>query len=207
MLCCVVTNMWSLNNLKWSSCQLIHETQSYKHQGIEIKFLCDLILTWFDTLLCCACCLCGLPLAFVCVCQSPCVFLFFLSSKHSSKYPDKTQCIGRSFGPGQSIREKTTQRSGGFCSIKPPSEQQQQPFNVRDVELILSLSLPVLFHHPPSQSLHQKLSQILAMRAVHSILIFFFTMEQLLFQFNFNLWSGKYQLSVLQEILVVDERQ
>lgn len=100
----------------------------------------------------------------VCICHSSSVVrwlrLWFLSSQHSSKYSDKTQRTPRSLRPGQSIREKTTQRSGCFCSIKQPSEQQQ-PFSVWDVELILSRFLFLyFFHHPPSRSLYQKLSQI-----------------------------------------------
>lgn len=82
--------------------------------------------------------------------------LWFLSSQHSSKYSDKTRRTPRSLRPGQSIREKTTQRSGCFCSIKQPSEQQQ-PFSVWDVELILPRFLSLcFFRQPPSQSLYQK---------------------------------------------------
>lgn len=78
--------------------------------------------------------------------------LWFLSSQHSSKYSDKTRRTPRSLRPGQSIREKTTQRSGCFCSIKQPSEQQQ-PFSVWDVELILPRFLSLCFFPPTSLSI------------------------------------------------------
>lgn len=85
---------------------------------------------------------------FVCICHFASVVrwrrLWFLSSQHFSKYSDKTQRTPRSLRPGQSIWEKTTQRSGCFCSIKQPSEQQQ-PFSVWDVKLILSDFLAVYF--------------------------------------------------------------
>lgn len=90
---------------------------------------------------------------FVCICHSAsvvwCLGLWFLSSQHSSKYSDKIQHAPRSLGPLQSIREKTTQRCGCFCSIKQPSEQQQ-PFSVWDVELIHSHFLPIYLFFQPS---------------------------------------------------------
>lgn len=93
---------------------------------------------------------------FVCIRHSASVVwwlrLWFLSSQHSSKYSDKTRRTPRSLRPGQSIREKTTQRSGCFCSIKQPSEQQQ-PFSVWDVELILPRFLFLYFFRHPSLSI------------------------------------------------------
>lgn len=116
------------------------------------KCICLCIVSVYDTvclfvpvshLLCPHLSVCVASSAFrcVCICHSASVVwwlrLWFLSSQHSSKYSDKTQRTPRSLRPGQSIREKTTQRSGCFCSIKQPSEQQQ-PFSVWDVELILA---------------------------------------------------------------------
>lgn len=104
----------------------------------------------------------------VCICHSYSVVwwlrLWFLSAQHSSKYLNKTQCTPRSLGPRQSIREKTTQRSVCFCSIKQPSEQQQ-PFSVWDVELKLSwFSLSVFFcsslSNAKSKNCHESCSEI-----------------------------------------------
>lgn len=110
---------------------------------------------------------------FVCICHSASVVwwlrLWFLSSQHSSKYSDKTQRTSRSLRPGQSIREKTTQRSGCFCSIKQPSEQQQ-PFSVCDVELILSCFFSFCIFPPSSLSITiSKTATNPAVSAVNSI--------------------------------------
>lgn len=121
------------------------------------------------------CCMCSVwtssAFRFVCICHSAYVVwwrrLWFLSSQHYSKYSDITQHTPRSLRPGQSIREKTTQRSGCFCSIKLPSEQQQ-PFSVWDVELILSRFLfPYFFRHRPSITRSKTVTNP-AVRAVNS---------------------------------------
>lgn len=110
---------------------------------------------------------------FVCICHAASVVwwlsLWFLSSQHSSKYSDKMQRTPRSLRPGQSIREKTTLRSGCFCSIKQPSVQQQ-PFSVWCVELILSRFLFLCIFAPSSLSITtSKTATNPAVRAVNSV--------------------------------------
>lgn len=69
--------------------------------------------------------LCGPPQLFVFFFFFVCLPVRFLSSQHSSKHSDKMRRAVRSPGPERSIREKTTLRSGCFCSVKHPSVQQQ----------------------------------------------------------------------------------